>query len=68
METLIIHPENKEQADAVKAILKVLNIDFEKKSQSEESYDPEFLGKIKKSEADFERGAYKTIKTEDLWK
>ena len=33
METLIIHPENKEQLNAIKAFLKALKISFEKKIQ-----------------------------------
>lgn len=29
METLIAHPKNEEQSAALKAVMKVLNIDFE---------------------------------------
>ena len=66
METLIVHPENKEQATAIKAVLKALNIAFERKT--EHTYNSAFVKKIKKSEEDFEKGQFKTLKTEDLWK
>lgn len=66
METFIVHPENKDQANALKAVLKAMNISFEKASDS--NYDPGFVKKIKKSEKEFENGQSKTIKTEDLWK
>ena len=65
MESLTIHPENKAQLTAVKAVLKALKISFEK---NENSYNPEFVKKIKESEADFANGKFETIKTEDLWK
>lgn len=66
METFIVHPENKTQANAIKAVLKALNISFER--TSEKMYDPDFVKKIKKSETQFENGQFQTIKTEDLWK
>jgi len=65
METLIVRPENKTQSNAIKAVLKALNVSFEKQ---EEAYDAKFVSKIKKSAAEFDAGKYKTIKTEDLWK
>lgn len=65
MESIIVHPENKAQLTAIKAVLKVMKIAFEKK---ENTYNPEFVEKIKQSEEDFKAGRYKAIKTEDLWK
>ena len=45
MEILLVRPENNEQLKAVKAVLKVLNVDFvsknEKKSQLSETFLPE---------------------------
>ena len=65
MESITIYPENKAQLTAVKAVLKALKISFEK---ADNTYNPEFVKKIKDSEKDFKNGNFKTIKTEDLWK
>jgi len=46
METIAIHPKNKEQLNALKALLKDFKIPFEKF----EPYDPNFVEKIKVSE------------------
>jgi len=43
METLIAHPKNEDQAAALKAVMKVLSIDFE---TAENSYNPEFVKKV----------------------
>jgi hypothetical protein len=45
METLVIHPENKEQLAALKALIKSWNINFEKYP-----YDPNFVAEINKRE------------------
>ena len=47
MEVLLVRPENSEQLKAIKAILKVLNVDFV--SKKEKQYDPEFVKKIEES-------------------
>jgi hypothetical protein len=65
MESIIVHPENKAQLTALKAVLRAMKIAFEKK---EESYNPEFVEKIRQSEEDFKAGRYQTFKTADLWK
>jgi len=39
METLIVHPENKAQLNAVKQVLKAMKIPFEKEDKP---YNPEF--------------------------
>ena len=62
METLIVHPENKEQLAAIKAFLKALKINFEKKEQN--SYDPEFGKMVKGAE---ENAQYKTVDPNNLW-
>lgn len=62
METLIIHPENKEQLSAVKAFLKALKISFEKKES--EIYNPHFIETVKKAERNAD---YKTIDPNNLW-
>ena len=48
METIKIHPENKEQLSAIKAMLKAFKIPFERTEK--ESYNSEFVEKIKDSE------------------
>ncbi|MES2109225.1 MAG: DUF2683 family protein [Bacteroidota bacterium] len=65
MGTLIAHPENKEKMAALKAFMKALKIRFE---EGESPYKPEFVEKIKRSQADFKAGKFKAIKTDDLWK
>jgi len=65
METLIVHPENKAQLNAVKQVLKAMKISFEKEDKP---YNPEFVAKIKKSEQNFKEGKFTKIAVEDLWK
>lgn len=65
METLIVHPKNEEQLTALKAVMKVLKIDFE---TDKSPYNPEFVAKIKRSEAQMKAGKGISIATEDLWK
>ena len=38
METLIVYPENKEQLDALKAVMKVMKITFEEQKVNYPSY------------------------------
>lgn len=63
METLIVHPENKEQLAAIKAFMKALKINFEKKLE-ESPYNPEFVAMIKKAE---KNPSYKTVDPNNLW-
>ena len=65
METLIVHPENKAQLNAVKQVLKAMRISFEKEDKP---YNPEFIAKIKKSEQNFKERKFTKIAIEDLWK
>lgn len=65
METLIVHPENKAQLNAIKQVLKAMKISFEKEDRP---YNPEFVTKIKKSEQNFKEGKFTKIAIEDLWK
>lgn len=51
METIIIHPKNKEQVDAIKKILKAFDVPFEPSP-----YNPEFVAKIKESEKQIKEG------------
>ncbi|MDQ1139681.1 DUF2683 family protein [Pedobacter agri] len=65
METLIVHPKNEEQATALKAVMKVLKIDFETK---ESPYNPEFVKDILQAREDIKNGKGVKIAVEDLWK
>jgi len=65
METLIVHPKNEEQATTLKAVMKVLNIDFETEKSS---YNPEFVAKIKRGQEQKKAGKGIKIPVEDLWK
>ena len=58
MESLVIHPESKEQLNALKALIKSWNINFE-----EYQYDPNFISEIKKREMNIKNG--KTILIND---
>ena len=66
METLLLRPENNEQLKAVKAVLKVLNVDFISKKEKE--YDAEFVKKIQESRKQVKEGKTNTIDTRNLWK
>lgn len=65
METLIVHPENKEQLTALKAFMKALKISFEEKKSP---YDPEFVAMIKQGDEDLKAGKGKKVDIDDLWK
>lgn len=58
----IIHPENKEQANALKAFVKALKMKFEVTQKKE--YNPEFVEKIERSLKQIEDG--KTTKIENI--
>ncbi len=63
METLIVHPENKEQLTALKAFMKALKISF---TEQKADYDPEFVEKIQKSRAQVKNGETRTVNIDDL--
>ena len=67
METIIIHPKDKEQLSAFKKFFKTMNVSFEIREE-EKQYDPEFAAKIMRSREDSKQGRLTVIKTEDLWK
>jgi hypothetical protein len=56
MESLVIHPENKEQLNALKALIKSWNINFE-----QYPYDANFISEIKKREKNIKDGKSITI-------
>ncbi|CAN1500600.1 hypothetical protein MCETHM1_00480 [Flavobacteriaceae bacterium] len=60
----IAHPTNKEQIDALKAIVKAFKIKFE--ISEENPYNPEFVSKIEQSKQEFKDGKSTRVKKEDL--
>jgi hypothetical protein len=65
METLIVHPENKEQLAAMKSFMKAFKISFEEEASP---YNPDFVKMIKQGDKDLAEGKGVIIDLEDLWK
>lgn len=65
METLIVHPNNKEQLTALKAFMKAFKISFEERKSS---YDSEFVAMINQGDADLKAGKGIKVDVENLWK
>ncbi|TCD27123.1 hypothetical protein EZ456_11435 [Pedobacter psychrodurus] len=64
--TIIAHPKNKKQEIAIEAVLKALNVSFQKEEES--PYNPEFVAKIKKSLTEVKKGNYLTLDpNKSLW-
>lgn len=61
METLTLHPQNKAQLNALKAMAKALKINFD---EQKSHYNAAFVADIKAAE---KRGNYKTIDTTNVW-
>ncbi len=66
METLLVLPENNEQLKAVKAILKVLRVEFVSKKGVQ--YDEAFVKKITESRKQVKEGKVSIIDADNLWK
>jgi len=63
METVIMHPENKEQLSALKAFAKALKVKFETST-----YNADFVAKIKASTKQVAAGNYITLDPDkSLW-
>jgi len=67
METLIVQPKNKEQLTALKAIMKVLKVDFRTEKSTEKPYNSEFVAKMKCREEDIKAGRTTKIEPADIW-
>lgn len=68
-DVIIVHPASEEQVIVLKAFLEALKIRFE--SSKDETYDLEFVAKIKKARQDYKDGKGKVYTTEqlnELWK
>lgn len=67
MDTLLILPKNEAEQKAVKAFCQALNVAFEEEPKAD-SYNPEFVAKIKRSDEDFQAGRVHKISLDDIWK
>jgi len=67
METLIVHPKNKEQLTALKAFMKALKVDFQSSKDIEKPYSDEFVAKMKEAEEDVKAGRTIKIEPADIW-
>ena len=66
METLIVRPKNRKQLATIEAILKALDVSFNKEEKS--PYDPAFVAKIKESYEQAKQGMVITIKDpKNIW-
>jgi hypothetical protein len=65
METVIMHPESKEQLTALKAFAKALKVKFE---TEQSQYSAEFAEKIKESETQIKEGNFITLDSgKSIW-
>jgi hypothetical protein len=64
MASLIVHPDNKEQLIAIKAVMKALKIPFEVKKSP---YDLEFVKMIKQGQKEFKAGKGVKVDLDALW-
>ena len=65
MTTFTIHTEDKAHLNAVKAVLKALNVKFEI-SKKDKPYNPEFVAKIIKSKKEIATGKTTRINIDKL--
>ncbi|WP_448699977.1 DUF2683 family protein [Mucilaginibacter sp. AW1-3] len=66
METLRVHPNTEEELTAIKSLLKVMKINFEKEEES--PYDPKFVDKVKRGEKAMQEGKGVKVDMDNLWK
>lgn len=68
MKAILLHPQNKEQLEAIKAIAKALKMKFETTTVEGSTYNPDFVKKIQNGRADVKNGKGTKIGIDDLWK
>lgn len=66
--TFTVHPKTKDQIEALKAIAKALKLDFKFTTQTEDSYDPDFVSKIEESRRQAKMGQTVQMDLDDIWK
>ena len=66
METIIVHPKSQKQLATIEAILKALDVSFEKEEKS--PYNPDFVARILESHERAKKGEVITIKDpKNIW-
>jgi len=68
METIIIHPKNKEQSNLFEQLANALKVPFEKNKKESPHYNPEFVAKMKESRQQAREGKTVKINLDDIWK
>lgn len=66
METIIIHPENKEQPNLFEQLAKTLKLPFEKGIISGSRYNRDFVDKIEKSRKEYKEGKGTVVTLKEL--
>ncbi|MBC7886087.1 MAG: hypothetical protein H7X99_11475 [Saprospiraceae bacterium] len=66
MNDIIVRPKNKAQKQALKEVLKKMEIEFE--DLQEEKYDPVFLDDVNKAKKEADEGKYTVIDIDNLWR
>lgn len=66
METLIVHLKSAKKAEALKSVMKALDVRYESRKKEESPYDPEFVAKIERSRNDFKEGKGTMMTLEEL--
>ncbi|MEH3115313.1 DUF2683 family protein [Pedobacter terrae] len=61
---VIAHPKNKKQEAAIEAILKALDVSFQKEEES--PYHPEFVAKVNQSLAEVNKGTDITLDRQQI--
>ena len=67
MESIIIHPKNKEQASLFEQLAKTLKVPFEKAKKTGKPYSPDFVAKIENSRKDYKEGRGSEITLKKLF-
>lgn len=64
--TIIMHPKNKEQLDALKSIAKVLKVQFETTRST--PYNPDFVEKVLQGRKEIKADKGTKVDIDNLWK
>ena len=68
MESITIHPRNKEQASLFEQLAKTLKVPFEKEKKPASPYNREFVAKMRESRKQAKEGKTVKISLEEIWK
>ncbi len=68
METIILHPKNKEQLNLFEQLANALKVPFEKNQKERSHYSPEFEAKMKESIKQAREGKTVKMNLDDIWK